>query len=242
MIKKYIVNIIKRIISPNKYSDEAYIKYLREKGGIIGKGVKIWEPASVRIDVTRPHLLRIGDYCKITRGVIILTHDYSRSVLRLKYGEIIGEAKETIIGDNCFIGINSIILAGAKIGNNCIVGAGSVVSGEYPDNSVIAGNPARTIISIDEYYSKRKSKSIYEAKFYAKRIYERTGRVPTIKDMGSWFCWLYLPRTTESVKEYNSFFTLSGDDSDDIIKCFMESEPIYQSFDDFLEDCGIPSP
>ena len=49
------------------------------------------------------------------------------------------------IGDDCFIGTGSIILKGTILGNNCVVGAGSVVHGEFPDNCVIAGNPAKII-------------------------------------------------------------------------------------------------
>jgi acetyltransferase-like isoleucine patch superfamily enzyme len=49
------------------------------------------------------------------------------------------------IGDNCFVGMNSIILKGTTLGNNVVVGAGSVVHGTFPDNCIIAGNPAKII-------------------------------------------------------------------------------------------------
>lgn len=54
------------------------------------------------------------------------------------------------IGDECFIGANSIILKGTILGRNCVVGAGSVVSGIWPDNSIIAGNPARLVRQNEE--------------------------------------------------------------------------------------------
>lgn len=54
-------------------------------------------------------------------------------------------SKEIQIGKDCFIGCNSIILKGTVLGNGCVVGAGAVVSGEYGNNCVIAGNPAKII-------------------------------------------------------------------------------------------------
>ena len=86
-----------------------------------------------------------------------MTHDYSWSVLAGIYGECLGGVAPVTIGDNVFIGINSIVLKGVKIGNNVIVGAGSVVSKDCDDNSVYAGIPARKICSIEEYYNKKKS-------------------------------------------------------------------------------------
>ena len=53
----------------------------------------------------------------------------------------------TYIGNQTFIGANSIVLPGIKVGNNCIVGSGSVVTKDVPDNSVAVGNPARIIKS-----------------------------------------------------------------------------------------------
>ena len=117
---------------------EKMLKSLRLGGARIGKKVVVYSPESVDIDKSRPWLLSIGDYTKITKGVCILTHDYSLSVIRRVYGEWIGEGAETIIGENCFIGVNSILLMGTQLGNNVIVGAGSVVHGKFPDNVVIA--------------------------------------------------------------------------------------------------------
>lgn len=53
--------------------------------------------------------------------------------------------REVRIGKNCFIGCNTIILKGTILGDGCVVGAGAVVSGEFENNCVIAGNPARVI-------------------------------------------------------------------------------------------------
>ena len=59
-----------------------------------------------------------------------------------------------MIDENCFVGQGSVILKDTHIGKNCIVAACSVVKGHHPENSVIGGNPAKRICSIDEYYGK----------------------------------------------------------------------------------------
>lgn len=52
----------------------------------------------------------------------------------------------------------SIILPGVTIGNNVIVGAGSVVREDIPDNSVVMGNPARVVCTVDEYKEKNRER------------------------------------------------------------------------------------
>ena len=124
-----IIDLIKRIVDPNHCSTEAYISYLKKNGVSIGDHTMIYSPRHTTIDIQKPYLISIGSYCKITTGVIILAHDYSISVARRVFGEFIGGTGPVHIGDNCFLGMNAIILPGTTLGNNCIVGAGSIVRG-----------------------------------------------------------------------------------------------------------------
>ena len=141
-----ILNLLKKKLLGYKLSSESYINYLQKKGVKVGKGIEIFRPFRTEIDMQNPHLLTIGDYVQMTGPVTILTHDYSWSVLKRKYnGEILGNQRETIIGNNVFIGWGATILGGSKIGDNTIIGANSVVSGKIKGNSVYAGNPARFI-------------------------------------------------------------------------------------------------
>lgn len=54
------------------------------------------------------------------------------------------------IGNNCWIGANSVICPGVTIGDNTVIGAGSVVTRDIPANVVAAGNPCRVIREINE--------------------------------------------------------------------------------------------
>lgn len=230
-----------RVISklfPKLLTSDLVITHLKEMGIQIGKGTALFNPSTIIIDTQRPTMLSIGEYCKITAGVVILAHDYSRSVLRRVYGDIVAEARETKIGDNVFIGMNSIILMGTSIGDNCIIGAGSVCHGKYPANSVIAGNPAKVIMTLDEYYKKRKEKYVNEAIALAQSINKANGRAPTINEMGAFFP-LYLDRNIDEIKKNGLFVALSGDEEVEVIDGFLKSKPAFDSFDDFLEHCGL---
>lgn len=234
-----ITRLLKRLVFPESYSQEVFISVLKNKYHVdIGDNCRIYSPNSIYIDKQRGHMLHIGNNCKLTRNVTILTHDFSRGVCASipGFGNV-GEAAYTYIGDNVFIGVNSTILMGSRIGNNSIVGAGAVVSGYYPDNVVIAGNPSKIICTIDEFYNKRKEMEIIAAKEYVhywKRTYDRN---PNIHEMTNAFSWLYIPHTKESIREYSDFFKLGGVDEEILIDNFLNSDSIYNSFEDFLHDC-----
>lgn len=120
--------LIKKIVDPNHALNAAFIYHLRSQGVHIGKNT----PRHTSVDIQKPHLISIGKNCEITSGVHILAHDYSIDVPRQVYCEFIGGTAPGSIGDNCFIGVNSVSFKGAKIGNDCIVGAGSIVGGSIP--------------------------------------------------------------------------------------------------------------
>lgn len=101
----------------------------------------------------------IGDNCQIAPNVAIYTaghpvHPDSRNSA-YEYGISV------TIGDNCWIGGNTVICPGVHIGNNVVIGAGSVVTKDIPDWSIAAGNPCKVLRKITEddrkfYYKDRK--------------------------------------------------------------------------------------
>lgn len=103
------------------------------------------------------HLVRIGRNCSITaRCAIVDTwHPFVGIGQDTKIGATLNrEPASVIIGDNCFLGIGSVILPNVRLGNRCVVGANAVVAaGDYADGSVLAGAPARVVRTIrpDEY-------------------------------------------------------------------------------------------
>ncbi|MDH5380350.1 MAG: CatB-related O-acetyltransferase, partial [Cyclobacteriaceae bacterium] len=97
----------------------------------------------------------IGKYCSIARNVSIQEANHKSSsitsynIRRNIFGDKVTEdmtSKGSInIGNDVWIGANSVILSGVCIGNGVIVGAGSVVTKDIPDYAIITGNPAQVI-------------------------------------------------------------------------------------------------
>ncbi|MFT5295397.1 MAG: acetyltransferase-like isoleucine patch superfamily enzyme [Colwellia sp.] len=101
---------------------------------------------------SEPHLITLGEKITISGNVRFITHDGGYWVLRNLYDNFLcNSTGEIKVGDNVFIGIDSIILPNVTIGHNVIIGAGSIVTKDIPSNTVFAGVPARHICSINEY-------------------------------------------------------------------------------------------
>ena len=87
--------------------------------------------------------LAIGSNCSISAGVQIYSHDSVEWAVSGGLKPYIYAA--TTIGDNCYIGPNTIITKGIEIGDGTIIGANSFVNRSFPANSKIVGSPARLI-------------------------------------------------------------------------------------------------
>lgn len=110
-----------------------------------------------------PELIFIGDNVRIASNVSFITHDVCHNMLNnlpenktggYKFKEKKGRI---VIGDNVFIGANSMIFYDVSIGNNVIIGAGSIVTKNIPDGSVAVGVPCKVIGEFDDFVEKRKS-------------------------------------------------------------------------------------
>ena len=217
-------------------SPENYLNYLRKLGCHIGKTTKIFaRPNEVLIDTTRPWLINLGENVQITRHVTILTHGYDWSVLKGAYGDVLGSSGKVSIGNNVFIGMNTTILKGTKIGNNCIIGANSLVAGEFPDNCVIAGNPAIVISDLDTYYKKRVALQVKEAKELVIEYYNTYGQAPNPEMLHEFF-WIFEKREPLKNSVYAEIMKLVNNEDISYDK-YMKTTPIYANFDAFIKSC-----
>jgi acetyltransferase-like isoleucine patch superfamily enzyme len=128
--------------------------------GITVQGLPLW--ISPRVYLDRAGGITVGDRCVISHDVYLLTHDFSMDrVAERRLGiserELFRRAP-IVIGEQAFIGMNSMILPGVTIGAGAIVGAGSVVTKDVPADTVVAGNPATVIFDAETHWARNHSK------------------------------------------------------------------------------------
>jgi len=129
-------------------SEETVNRTLRAMGMRIGEGSRVY---TLRIP-GEAYLIRIGDRCAIAPDVTFVTHN-ANTIFQHKYDSLTGFGCIDI-KDNSYVGVNATIMPNVTIGPNAVVGASSVVTKDVPPESVVAGNPARVVCSLDEYEAK----------------------------------------------------------------------------------------
>ncbi len=132
-----------------KHRLKYHLRQLRKAGLTIPDDCKLMDLPNFG---SEPYLITIGSHVGIASEVLFITHDGGTHVFRdqerfrkvIKYGRI-------RIMDNCVIGQRAIILPGVTIGPNSVVAAGAVVTKSVPPNVLAAGNPAKPVLSIQQY-------------------------------------------------------------------------------------------
>lgn len=107
--------------------------------GDVKIGKNTWIGPNVVLDGTGG--LQIGDYCSITAGVQIYTHNTVNWAISM--GKEPAETKSTKIGSGVYIGPQTIIQMGSTIGDRAVIGTMSLIKGEIPDGAKAWGIPAK---------------------------------------------------------------------------------------------------
>lgn len=122
---------------------------LRAKGVKIGAGCRF----SGKSDFgSEPYLITLGNHVGLGSKITFITHDGGTWVFRdqERFRGVINYGWINVL-DNCVIGEGVLILPGVTIGPNSIVAAGSVVTRNIPPNVLASGNPAKPVMSIEQY-------------------------------------------------------------------------------------------
>jgi acetyltransferase-like isoleucine patch superfamily enzyme len=217
--------------NPNRY-----ISFLKKKGIKIGAGCKFYSGLStVSIDITRPSLVEIGDNVLFNKNFKLVTHDYASKVFIHKYNDFVNSSGKIKIGNNVSFGMDCTVLKGVTIGDNCFIGVGSIVTHDIPSDSIAIGSPAKIVCSLDDYYKKRKSLCVAEAFEYARSIKERFNRIPVINDF-----WEEFPLFLNGDENCSALPIKKqlGPAYEHFIKYHKAT---FAGFDDFLKQAGLIS-
>lgn len=142
-------------------------EYLKKHNilGAIGENC-MWGPWLLPV---YPKLIRLHNNVFVHKNVRLVPHDMVNRFLKTVYPGADFGNNETLgcieIMDNVYISTAARINANVRIGKNCIITAGSVVTSDIPENSVVAGVPAKPIGSFEMFAALRKMKNKQTSKF-----------------------------------------------------------------------------
>lgn len=143
---RYFLTKLQEINEDYKYDSSTIAEKFRKQGAKIG------ENCSIQINklASEPYLVEIGNNVAIAAGVALITHDGASVVFRDEFPAL-RHFGRIVIEDNCFIGSRSIITAGVRIGKGSVVGPLSVVLRDVKPGSMVIGNPAIQVSTVDKY-------------------------------------------------------------------------------------------
>ncbi len=148
-MQELIANLPRKIVrwlGANHPDNRTRKMFFQATGVVIGEGT-VLNPQLLIADSYEP-LVRIGRRVSVAPGVMIFAEagPNNSRLQELPYvRDHLIVSKPVVIQDDAWIGAGAIILPGVVIGRGAIVGAGSVVTGDVPDDTIVAGSPARPI-------------------------------------------------------------------------------------------------
>lgn len=217
----------------NKATSKGYYKRLKKAGISLGNNVVFYSPWTINIDIQRPWMIEIGNDVHITAGVKILQHGYDWAVLQKKYGDVFGSCGKVKIGNNVFIGTNTTILKNVEIGDNVIIGANSLVNKDCIKEGIYAGNPVRFIMSLEDYYKKRKNNHVDEATNLVLEYYKRNKKYPSKEILKEYF-WIFEDRSSKLCNTFEEMLKLEGNYHSSL-RAFKNTEPIFCGYEEFIK-------
>lgn len=134
----------------NRLRGYASPAWLVKHGLRLGRDVYL---GAVHFDYGFLGLISIGDEAVLTDGVRIVAHDAS-----IKHWIGYSRVGRVDIGRRVYVGVGAILLPGVCIGDDAIVGAGSVVTRDVPPRTVVAGNPADAIATLEEFIARQRGR------------------------------------------------------------------------------------
>ncbi len=166
--------MIKRIVK-KIFGIHDPLKKAIDSGMVVGKGFSHTGNPNFG---SEPYLITFEENVRLSFDVVFVTHDGGTWAFRdkseyedvIKYGSI-------YVGERSFIGCRAIIMPNVRIGKRCVIAAGSVVTKDVPDGTVVAGIPAKPIMTTDEY-AKR---SLETMQPYDKEEYQKDKKTYLLK-------------------------------------------------------------
>ena len=132
-----------------------WAEFQRRRGHDIGEGTSVNPAAQLMDDYG---LLKIGRNCSISYASFV-THSGGDRVIRDVWGVEVNSSRPIVVGDNCIIGANVIIMYGVTIGDNCVIGAGSYVCRDVPAGTVLRPPEAVPTGTTEDYVARLKRRS-----------------------------------------------------------------------------------
>ncbi|WP_305121102.1 CatB-related O-acetyltransferase [Desertivirga xinjiangensis] len=119
----------------------------------VGKNTTINGPGTEFYSIGHP--ITIGSYCSIARGTAIQEHNHNWNsatsyfikyrIFNKPYGSDVVSKGPIILGNDVWIGTQSVILTGVTIGDGAVVAANSVVTKDVPPYAIVGGTPAKVL-------------------------------------------------------------------------------------------------